>query len=485
MSIIKQKRKPEDIEIPQFSNIDEINETDEHHQTNQDQPMHFLQSCQPYKFVVLILISLVLIGILIENAFIISISKSPQNYPINIADPKTTPPIPTTTPSPNPTTKPSITSPKPTTKPSSNENGLEHNLEGHGEEVAALAWLPNGLLASGAYDDQVYTWNVTSGERFVYLRGHTDAVSCLLSMPKHDLLVSGSFDRSLIAWDVTTTTNVDLDKRLKYRLDASNGGHRSGVYALAAINDDLFASASSDFTIKVWNVKSGELKFTFDSTNGGHTNYVLTLESFIIDGQYLLASGSLDKTVKLWDGLNGVLLHTFADHTARVSKLVYLGGNLLASGSDDLSVKIWDISVKSLKYDLTGHETPIVSMVRVGRTNLLATGVGVNFGPSYGEIKIWNFESGQLVHTFDAGNGCHTKSVDALVALSDDLLVSGSYDNTIKVWNVRSGSLVETFDRFNRGHRGPVTCLSRISEEKGLFASGSEDLLVKIWRFLL
>ena len=141
-----------------------------------------------------------------------------------------------------------------------------------------------------------------------------------------------------------------------------------------------------------------------------------------------------------------------------------------------------------LKYDLTGHETPILSMVRVGRTNLLATGVGVNFGPVFGEIKIWNFATGQLVHTFNKTNGCHTMSVDALVALNDDLLVSGSYDSTIKVWDVRSGGgLVKTFDKFNRGHTRAVTCLSRVGsvggEEEGHFASGSEDQTVKTWRY--
>ena len=120
---------------------------------------------------------------------------------------------------------------------------------------------------------------------------------------------------------------------------------------------------------------------------------------------------------------------------------------------------------------------------KIGRTNLLATGVGVSFGPAFGEIKIWNFATGQLVHTFNKTNGCHTKSVVALVALNDDLLVSGSYDNTIKVWDVRSGSLVQTY---NRGHSGAVTCLSRIGgeEEEGLFASGSEDSTVITWRFL-
>ena len=143
MTYSKQKKKPEIIEITTLSGIDEINDMGASvYKANQDQPKQCLQvklqQCQPYQILVLIflgIIALVLIVISIENAFIISNYKSPQDYPINILDPKTTPPYPTTTPSPNPTTPTSnpttkssiISSLRPTTtKPSPNENGLVH-----------------------------------------------------------------------------------------------------------------------------------------------------------------------------------------------------------------------------------------------------------------------------------------------------------------------------------------------------------------------
>ena len=429
---------------------------------------------QRFKICISVVVALALLGVNIELAILIakptqnsppleSVSKGPTQNTLSL--------ITTQLIKPPTSTKP------PTLPPPS--NGLVHNLVGHGSELASLAWLGGDLLASGDDDKNVYLWNVVSGERKSILNGHSETVSCLLSMPKHNLLVSGSYDNTINVWDVNLGT-------LKYSFNSSKNGHSKEIFALAAINDDLFASGSFDNTIKVWDVKTGELKFTFDSSKGGHSNYVLSLTG--IDNRSLLASGSLDKSIKIWNCSSGELIYTLDEtrggHTSRVSKLVNLGNGLFASGSDDSSVKIWNVQDGSLKYEFSnGHQTPIISLTRVGTTDLVASGTGISFGPAFGEIKIWNFMTGQLVFTFNSTNGCHTKQVDTIESLSNYLLVSGSHDNTIKVWDMRSGSLRETFDRFNGGHRGPVTSLSRVGGV-GLFASGGDDFLVKVWRFV-
>ncbi len=67
----------------------------------------------------------------------------------------------------------------------------------------------------------------------------------------------------------------------------------------------LIATASSDNTVKLWNLKGKEIK-----TFKGHKNYVLSV-NFSPDGQ-IIASGSRDETVKLWslDGKEIKTLHT-------------------------------------------------------------------------------------------------------------------------------------------------------------------------------
>ncbi|RUT07541.1 hypothetical protein DSM106972_018010 [Dulcicalothrix desertica PCC 7102] len=58
-------------------------------------------------------------------------------------------------------------------------------------------------------------------------------------------------------------------------------------------------------------------------------------------------------------------------------------------------------------------------------------GKSIASGGLDGEIRLWNLETGQLLHTI----GAHSKQVVSL-AMSQDgkTLVSGSSDDTVKVW---------------------------------------------------
>lgn len=73
-------------------------------------------------------------------------------------------------------------------------------------------------------------------------------------------------------------------------------GHVYEVYSVAISPDgQTLASGSVDKTIKLWNLKTGDLLRTLT----GHEGYVRSV-AISPDGQ-TLASGSRDKTIKLWE----------------------------------------------------------------------------------------------------------------------------------------------------------------------------------------
>ncbi|PVF98767.1 WD40 repeat-like protein [Serendipita vermifera] len=75
------------------------------------------------------------------------------------------------------------------------------------------------------------------------------------------------------------------------------GGHASSINAVAYSPDGRYiASASTDTTIKIWDVQSGS---QIGEPIRGHTESVLCV-TFSPDGQRI-ASGSEDTTIRIWD----------------------------------------------------------------------------------------------------------------------------------------------------------------------------------------
>ena len=84
-------------------------------------------------------------------------------------------------------------------------------------------------------------------------------------------------------------------------------------------------ASQQDKTLKLWDVRSGELR-----TLEGHTETVTGVAFGPLDG--VLASSSLDRTVKLWDVHSGKLLRTLEGHTSSVINVAFSSeGHLLAS----------------------------------------------------------------------------------------------------------------------------------------------------------
>jgi WD40 repeat protein len=71
----------------------------------------------------------------------------------------------------------------------------------------------------------------------------------------------------------------------------------------------ICATASDDFTWKIWTLPQGELIMSGE----GHKDWVSGI-AFHPKGSHL-ATSSGDSTIKVWDFINASCAHTFKDHT--------------------------------------------------------------------------------------------------------------------------------------------------------------------------
>lgn len=66
-----------------------------------------------------------------------------------------------------------------------------------------IASLQNEIyLASGSADKSIILWNINDENDTIALRGHDDAITCLMDALDGRTLISGSADRKIIVWDV-------------------------------------------------------------------------------------------------------------------------------------------------------------------------------------------------------------------------------------------------------------------------------------------
>ncbi len=122
----------------------------------------------------------------------------------------------------------------------------------------ALAPLPNAQLASSCSSYpieatvEILIWS-SAGNVIRRLSGHSEVVRSLALSPDTLLLASGSNDNTVKLWKYQnqTTALISLNK------------HSGKVTSVVFVSDKVLASASTDFSIKVWNVNASKKKKYF------------------------------------------------------------------------------------------------------------------------------------------------------------------------------------------------------------------------------
>lgn len=215
--------------------------------------------------------------------------------------------------------------------------------QGHYFDVNTLAYSPDSqLLATGADDNKIKVWTVSSGFCFVTFSEHTNAVTALHFMPSNHCLLSASLDGTVRAWDLFRYRNFRTFTTPSSRQFVSLASDQSGEVICAGTLDS--------FEIFVWSMKTGRLLDVLS----GHEGPVHGLTFSPTNSS--LASSSWDKTVRLWDVFEGKgAVETFP-HTHDVLTVVYRpDGKQLACSTLDGQIHFWDPIDGLLMFTIEGR----------------------------------------------------------------------------------------------------------------------------------
>jgi WD40 repeat protein len=125
-------------------------------------------------------------------------------------------------------------------------------LEGHAENLSAVAWSPDGTkLASGSADGEVRIWDAATGDLRWRLPGHQSPVNALAWSPNSARLASASGqpfgtsrDNTIRIWDMAAGAELLV-----------LAGHSRPVMDVAWSPDGTqLASASQDGSARIWRI---------------------------------------------------------------------------------------------------------------------------------------------------------------------------------------------------------------------------------------
>ena len=223
----------------------------------------------------------------------------------------------------------------------------KQSIQAHTNWVNQIGISPSkDCVYSCSSDALVKVWRPHSRDahRTDNLGSHTDYIKCL-AVPKfsNEWIATAGLDRTILTWDTS-----GKGERLRIDDSTPDGTMKQSVYSLAT-GPNLLITGGIEKVMRVWDCRSAKRITKLI----GHTDNVRSI--LCSDDGRKVISASSDSTIKIWDLVAGRCLHTLSVHSDPVWTLISDHPNLAVFHAGDKAGLVTKTDLRSSSGDGSGE----------------------------------------------------------------------------------------------------------------------------------
>lgn len=264
-----------------------------------------------------------------------------------------------------------------------------------------------------------------------------------------DLIASGGMDKDIRIWRLPHVSNFEDNPNI-----GLISGHKSAITSLRWLNNEVVTS-SADTTVGLWDIHTGSRLRKFSN----HELVVNEVACF----DNLISSVSDDGNLLVWDKLSKDPINSFKTDYPLLT--VAFHNSLIYTSGIEPVIRAWDLRFDNVPvFEIETKHNDSITSLDLDDSNLISRSQD-------NTIRIYEPK-------IIPGNHIKPKIYDGSISGDENLLIrsiireniiySGSADNTVTCWNLNSGALLKKI----QGHNGTVI---DIDEHDGKILSTSVD----------